>query len=236
MRARFGWVIAGFVLMLGLAAHAREGFKVPQPSVINLLEESQRLNLMIEPAVQRRVQPINETFSMALGAMQVGQTDISTPYHATRYSSLKPYTMARVGFEKLPWNFHGQWGWGIDLSYGYRDRQQEYSRTTLHLMPIVGELVYRGRLKSGQLWAPFVAVGGGEMIFVQRGGDGYNTSGADGFGSASMGLWWGIGQWLTPDSMTPLDLSLRYRRIFLGRSDTANWNGDSFFLSTGVTL
>jgi hypothetical protein len=214
----------------------RIDFKVDTKGGPDLMREREQLQLINEPSVQRESKPRQRTYAFGLSQVSGEYVNVSTDFATMNYEMDEPIAMLRFSYLQLPWEERGQWGWQLSGAYGWRETKRGALKAMLHLIPIDLQFSYRGRLRSSQFIAPQLGIGGGNLLYFQRGGQGLNTSSSEWYGTGSVGLWFGVGEWLSPGSPTPMDLTVSYQRIFSEADAESSWRGDWWSINMGVSL
>lgn len=222
-------------LVAGTAAHA-EDFRIEHKAGPNLVRESEELQLIKEPPVQRQRRLRERTYSLGVGRVQGEFINFETAGTSVRYDLTDAVPMIRLGYTQLPWEFEGFFGWQVSAAYGFQETKSAASRTSLHVVPITADLLYRAKLKQTQVWAPQVALGAGHILYFQRGARGLNDQGGDWIGSLSAGLWVSLSEWIGSASNSPMDITVNYSRIYNEGTSNADWSGDFLFLNLGVSI
>lgn len=232
-------VAAIIALFFSTAAFAqgRSDYKIERRGGPDLVRESAQLQLIKEPRVQSKEAISNRSYAVGLGQYDSHFVRVDADNNAqTTYDLSEATPMLQLSYAQLPWIFEGRFGWEVDVAYGFQDKKFAGKKTSLHMVPVSVEFIYRAIFKERQLVAPQLGAGGGLMSYYQRGGEGLNTSGSDFFGLISASVWFGLGKWLKPESMAPIDLTLTYNRVLNEPTAGADWAGQSWFLSMGVSL
>lgn len=225
-------------LLLAAVAHAaddRFDIKLKEKGGPNILLESTQLQLSAEPTVQKELKPSTRSYALGWGRMQAGLVTVQTSLRSVKYDLSEDTDFLRFSYLTLPWTWAGQWGLQAALGYGFHEITGK-AKTLLHIIPTSLEAVYRGRLSRSRHWAPQLGLGVGNVIYVQRGTPELETSESKWMTLGSLGLWWGIGEWLTPRSPVPMELSLSYTRMMAEQTEMNDWNGSMLALTLGVGL
>lgn len=217
------------------AAEERFDIRLKEKGGPNVLLESTRLNISGEPTVQRQRKPSTRSYAMGWGQLNAGQVTVKTPNRTVDYDLSGDTHLLRFSYLTLPWEWAGQWGVQTSLGYGFHEITGK-TKTMLHMIPTSLEAVYRGRLSRNRVWAPQAGLGVGNVIYIQRGSPEYETSESKWMGVGSVGLWWGVGEWLTPNSPVPAELTLSYTRLVAQKTELNDWSGSMIALSLGVGL
>lgn len=223
-------------LVAGTTAHAQD-FKIERKSGPNLVRESEELQLIKEPPVQRQSRLRERTYSLGVGQVRGEFVNFQAAGTSVRYDLTDAVPMIRLGYTQLPWEFEGFFGWQVSAAYGFQEtKSAAAARTSLHVVPLTADILYRAKLKQAQIWAPQVALGAGHILYFQRGARGLNDQGGDWIGCLSAGLWVSLSEWIGSASNSPMDITVNYSRIYNEGTSSGDWSGDSLFLNLGVSI
>lgn len=228
-----------FFLLLGVAAQAqvdRSPLKIKTPSPqFDLLKENESITVMGEESVQTDEPESRHIFNFFIGDMASGNLTLTANGTTTQYDLSQQTPAIGAGFGYYPARFSGYWGLLSSVGYSYREQTNpDSANSSLHMLTTDVLLSYRWERSSLGWWKPYVGVGPGVNIVLQRGIDQLNTSEAKGLLVGAVGLGFNIKKLL--DMQSPLDweLALQFKRWIDIHPSNADYGGN--MLSLGVSM
>lgn len=213
----------------------RKEFKPASTKTPNLIRESEALSVLQEQSVQSTPDQARRIYSLMITSLNAQKLTINSNENRVTYPVDSSRGAIGAQWAYLPIHFHGFLGVSGMVHYTYLEEEQQH-KTALHWMIADLHLLYRYERSSRALLKPFVGIGGGTHVFIQRGPLGYDTSEAQGVGSALLGLAWDFSRTLSINSPLNWELTMQYKRVLGKDEQLMNLNGDHFSLGLELAL
>ena len=211
-----------------------EDFKAPSKAPqTNLIRENEALTVLKEETVQIQQDNTRRIYALLATAISAERLIIHSNENKVRYplDSARGAIGAQWGY--LPVQYYGYFGILGTVHYTYLEQASEY-KTALHWMTVDLHAIYRFEPRRQTLLKPFVGLGGGSQIFVQRGPTGYDTSEAQGVASGIFGVAWNLTRTFAVRSPLLWELTLQYKRVNGPEEEMMNLDGEQ--VSVGMEL
>lgn len=239
MRLRNSWIIG--VLMVSSAAWAQVDrsplkLKAPPPQ-FDLLKENQSITVLGEQSVQTNEPKSRHLLSFMIGDMTANGLTLTSNGATTHYDLSRQTPVIGVGFGYYPARFGGDWGLLTSLGYSYREQENaDTANSALHMIATDVLISYRFE-RSVHSWVkPYIGVGPGVNIVIQRGIDELNTSEAKGVLVGAVGLGFNVKRLFNLSSPLDWELNAQYKRWFDGSPSNGDYNGQTFNLGFSMVL
>jgi hypothetical protein len=221
-------------LLLALPAFAAD-FKSPQTKTTNLILENQSLAVLNEQTVQTEPDDARRVYALLATSMSARHLTINSNENRVKYpvDSARGALGAQWGY--LPFQFRGYYGLVGTVHYTYLEEEQRY-KTALHWMTAELHAIYRYEPSRTAFLKPFIGIGGGSHVFVQRGPTGYDTSEAQGVASGFVGVAWNLSRTFKIDSPLTWELTAQYKRVSGPREELMDLNGEHYSLGMELAL
>lgn len=201
---------------------------------LNLIDESNRLQVLKEETVQQEIATARRTYGIGYSDISAKKILVLANDRIMSYDDVRrPGIAGRLGY--FPLAYHGFLGLVGNVNYNYGEKTAQV-KTALHWFVADLSLAYRYEYSSNAYLKPSLAVGAGYNVLVQRGPSYYNTSEARDVTIATLGLNLNLNRALGIASPLLWELSGQYRRVFDSADNNYNFNGEHFALGLELAL
>ncbi len=235
-RADRGAILLFLALSFSIAgATPRPSITSTKPSPVpNLIDESSRLKVLQEETVQQEISRARLKYGLGYGVMSAKKLDILANERQVRYNDVsRPGIAGNIGYFPLP--FHGYFGLIGNIGYNYGENSG-LVKTSLHWLAADLSLAYRYEASARALFKPFISVGAGYNILIQRGPSYYNTSEARANGIAGVGVNLNLNRTFSFQSPLMWELSAQYRKVIDSEDRGLNFDGEQYALGLELAL
>lgn len=239
MRLQNSWVLMAFLFSFGASAQVDRSplkIKTPPPQ-FDLLKENESIAVLGEQSVQSHEPESRHLLSFTIGDMTASSLTLTANGTKTHYDLSRDAAALGVGFGYYPAHFGGYWGLLTSVGYSYREQENlDTANSALHMIATDVLVSYRFERSSRSWVKPYVGVGPGVNIVIQRGIDELNTSEAKGLLVAAVGCGFNVKRLF--DFSSPLDweLNAQYKRWFDSSPSNVDYNGQSVSLGFSMVL
>lgn len=201
---------------------------------LNLIDESSRLQVLQEETIQKEVFTSRRTYSFGYANMAAKKMDVVVDDRVVRYDELsRPAVTGGISY--YPVQFYGLFGITGNVTYSYGEKKG-FVKTALHWAEADIALAYRYERTTTQWIKPFVTLGAGYNVLVQRGASYFNTSEARGVGIGTLGVNLNLNRTFAFNSPLMWELTARYRRIVDNEDVNLDFNGEHYALGLELAL
>ncbi len=231
---KYGSILAGLLLglWLGLAsAHAAPKKSSPN---LNLIDESVRLKVLQEESVQKDIPSARRTYTLGFSDTSAKKLEVISNGRTVNYDDVRrPGVSGGIGY--FPLRYRGYFGVLGNVTYSYGERSG-LVKTSLHWITGDIALAYRYEESTSAWIKPFIALGAGYNVLVQRGPSYYNTSEARGVGTGTLGANFNLNRTLNFNSPLTWELTARVRKVIDNADSSLDFNGEHYALGLELAL
>lgn len=231
------WIV--LVLIFSWAAKAqvdRSPLKIKTPSPeFDLLKENESITVLGEQSVQTHEPESRHLLNFFLGSSSANNLTLTANGTSTQYDFKQASPMMGVGFGYYPAFFNGRWGLLSSIGYAYREQENPTTaNSALHMFATDVLVSYRYEYSAHSWVKPYVGVGPGVNIVIQRGIDELNTSEAKGLIVGAVGMGFNIKRLFNMSSPLDWEMNVQYKQWFDNRVSNADYNGS--LMSVGFSM
>jgi hypothetical protein len=217
----------------------RSPLKIKRPNPqFDLLKENESITVMGEQTVQTNEPESRHLFTFSLGTMNANNLTLSSNGMTTKYDLSAQTPTVGAGFGYYPARFSGYWGLLSSIGYSFREQGNgaaaNGASSSLHMLTTDILLSYRMEKTAHGWLKPYVGVGPGINVVLQRGIDELNTSEAKGLLVGALGVGFNIKRLFNMDSPLDWELALQYKRWIDLKPSNADYSGN--MLSLGLSM
>jgi hypothetical protein len=229
------WLLALIVPHFALAQVDRSPLKIKTPSPqFDLLKESDSIAVFKEQSVQKEEPASRHVLTVSFGEVSANSLTLTSNNQIVRYDLSQPVPFLGGTLGYYPARFGGYWGLLSSINYAYREQHNPLADSALHLFATDVLISYRHETSAQSWFKPFVGVGPGINVVIQRGVDELNTSEAKGLVVGVIGAGFNLKRAFNMSSPLDWELTAQYKRWFDGQPSNVNYNGQ--MLSLGVSM
>lgn len=239
MRLQNSWIlIASLVSSVAFAQVDRSPLKIKTPPPqFDLLKESESITVLNEQSVQTNEPESRHLLSFNIGGTNANSLTLTANGTKTHYDLNQQAPTIGAGFGYYPARFGGYWGLLTSIGYSYREQANpDTANSALHMIATDVLISYRLERSSRSWVKPYVGVGPGVNIVIQRGIDELNTSEAKGVLVGAIGLGFNVKRLLNFTSPLDWELNAQYKRWFDGSPSNVDYNGQTVSLGFSMIL
>jgi|GEM_PF-4803060 len=239
MRLQSSFMLMSFLFgSIAFAQVDRSPMKIKTPTPqFDLLKENESITVMSEQTVQTTEPESRHLLTFTIGDMTSNTMNLTANGTTTRYDLSKQAPTIGAGFGYYPAKFGGYWGLLTSIGYSYREQENpDTANSALHMIATDVLISYRFERSSRSWVKPYVGVGPGVNIVIQRGIDELNTSEAKGVLVGAIGVGFNVKRLFDLSSPLDWELNAQYKRWFDSSPSNVDYNGQTVSLGFSMIL
>jgi len=203
----------------------------------DLLKENESITVLKEDSVQTHEPESRHLVGFYLGATTANNLTLSSNNTITHYDLSKQTPSVGGAFGYYPARFNGYWGLLSSIGYSFQEQGNAGGAdSALHMISTDVLLSYRLERSANSWVKPFVGVGPGVNIVIQRGIDELNTSEAKGLLVGALGVGLNVKRLFNMSTPLEWELTAEYKRWMDIQPSNGDYNGQVLSLGFSMIL
>lgn len=233
---RFILSLCAVLVATQASAEDRGKITAKPPPITQLLIESDKLKVLNEDGIQKEEITARRLYGISYSQISADRITLFANDRTVNYATdRQPAIGAQIGYMPL-YFLRGFWGLLGDFHYTYLEQSTGDVKTALHWSSASASLAYRYEPSSTTWLKPYLALGGGSHVVIQRGPSFYNTSEAKGVMLATLGVNLNLSRIFRLRSPLQWELNGSYQKHTNPSPGRLDFNGDQTNLGLEMAL